>query len=86
MAELLADPSLSCRLVIAKALKPELRTLLREHHGIWQVANSLNRFAVSSWMPFKYGSDAPASCAVGAQCREAYRQPANSTGSSRGRQ
>jgi hypothetical protein len=86
MAELLADPSLSCRFVIAKALKPELRTLLREHHGIWQVANSLNRFAVSSWMPFKYGSDAPASCAVGAQCREAYRQPANSTGSSRGRQ
>jgi hypothetical protein len=23
----------------------------------FQVANSLNRFAVSSWMPFKYGSD-----------------------------
>ena len=36
MAELLADPSLSCRFVIAKALKPELRTLLREHHGIWR--------------------------------------------------
>ena len=29
---------------------------------------------------------APASCVVGAQCREAYRQPANSTGSSRRRQ
>jgi hypothetical protein len=23
----------------------------------YQVANSLNRFAVSSWMPFKYGTD-----------------------------
>ena len=23
----------------------------------YQVANSLNRFAVSSWMPFKYGPD-----------------------------
>ena len=23
----------------------------------FQVANSLNRFAVSSWMPFKYGAD-----------------------------
>jgi hypothetical protein len=25
----------------------------------FQVANSLNRFAVSSWMPFKYNADAP---------------------------
>ncbi len=29
---------------------------LYDHEG-FQVANSLNRFAVSSWMPFKYGAD-----------------------------
>ena len=28
----------------------------------FQVANSLNRFAVSSWMPFKYNSEAPSIC------------------------
>jgi hypothetical protein len=36
MAQLLDDPSLHCRYGISKALKPKLRNLLREHHGIWR--------------------------------------------------
>ena len=35
------------RLLVDHALRP----------GGFQVANSLNRFAVSSWMPFKYNAD-----------------------------
>jgi hypothetical protein len=36
IAEVLADPSAYCRYVIANAIKPELRRILREHHGIWR--------------------------------------------------
>jgi hypothetical protein len=36
MAEVLADPSAYCRYVIANELKPELRRILRESHGIWR--------------------------------------------------
>ena len=36
MAEILARPSAQCRYVIAKELKPELRRVLRDHHGIWR--------------------------------------------------
>src|SRR5271169_895441 len=43
---------------LAVSLTSANRTLvtLYDNEG-FQVANSLNRFAVSSWMPFKYGPD-----------------------------
>jgi hypothetical protein len=62
--------------------QPALRDLARD------LAAGLDRLVHASDAAGQAASlhSAPASCMVGAQCREAYRQPANSTGSSRRRQ